>query len=81
MLFQITSTTKVNLDSVSTVGDATEEDGTIQLYWSDGIVDGTPCEGISIDGTVVKEDDLLVFVHPEHPNYRALLLWIKANCL
>jgi len=81
MLFQITSTTKVNLDSVSTVGDATEEDGTITLYWSDGIVDGTPCEGISIDGTVVKEDDLLVFVHPEHPKYSKVLQWIEENSL
>ena len=81
MFLQITESINVNLNAVQTVDCPTEDDENIAFYWVTGIVDGDAVEGIFYDTHILREDDLQVFVSPDHPKYSKILQWIKENSL
>ena len=79
-LLQITETQSANLET-ATIVSPEDEGGAIRFYIPAVEMPDyfTPLPGVRIETAMMVENDMVIWVQPDHPGFKAIHEWLNAN--
>ena len=79
-LLHITETQSANLET-ATIVSPEDEGGAIRFYFPGVEMPDffTPLPGIRIETAMMTEFDMVIWVQPDHPKFKAIHDWLTAN--